>query len=543
MNRIQRRLLEAAGGGAGLLLRTGAIGLLAAVLLIAQASLIAHVVAGAFLRHQPAAALAPPLLWLLAVVVARGGLAFAHELGGRLYSIRVKGRLREAVARHLLELGPDALAEESSGELVTVTVDGVEAMDAYFSRYLPQLVLAVAVPVAVIGWVAFHDPLSAAVMAITVPLIPVFMVLVGLASEAANRRQWKALAILGAHFLDVVRGLPTLRVFGRSHAQLEGIRAVTDQYRRTTLASLRVAFLSALVLELAATISTALVAVGIGIRLAEGRLDFETGLAVLVLAPEVYLPLRRLGAQYHAALDALAPAERVFQLLDVPAPAGGGLDSDLARQPVELRCAVVRRAGRGPVLEGVSLLLEPGQHVAVVGASGAGKTTLLELVAGFLAAERGEVLVGGVPLRALDRRRYLAQLGWVPQRPAIFAGSVGDNVRLGDPDASAAAVRRAAGLAGLEVPLDAEAGERGSKLSAGQRQRVALARALLRRPRLLLLDEPAANLDLESGHRLAAMLRTLTDTTVLMAVHAPELASSAGRVLHLEAGRLSEAPA
>ncbi len=544
MNPTQRRLLGAAPGGPALLVRTAVLGILGAALLIAQAALLAHVVAGSFLGHQPPSALAGPLLWLLAVIAGRALLAFGLELNGRLFATRVKLALRFRLAAHLLDLGPDAIDAESSGELVTTMVDGVEAMDAYFARYLPQLVLAVVVPLAVIAWVVPRDPLSALVMVVTVPLIPVFMALVGLSSQAANSRQWKALAILGGHFLDVLQGLPTLRVFGRSHAQADNIARVADQYRGALLTSLRFAFLSSLVLELAATISTALVAVAIGIRLAGGGLGFETGLAVLILTPEVYLPLRRLGAQYHASLDALAPAERAFGLLDRPAPRRDGtLDSDLGRQALELRSAVFRREGRGTVLDGVDLRLEPGEHVAIVGVSGSGKTTLLELAAGFLAPDRGEVLVGGVPLAILDWPRFLAQVGWVPQRPTLFAGTLAENIRLGDPDASPAAIRRAAAKAGLELGLETEAGERGSSLSAGQRQRVALARAILRRPRLLLLDEPAANLDPESAASLARLLGELRDTTVLMAVHTPALAASAQRVLRLAGGRLAAAPA
>ena len=544
MRELERRLLDAGGGGALLLVRSGALGVLGALLLVAQAALLAHVIVAAFLGHARPQAVAGPLAWLLLVIFSRALLAFLLELNGRLFASRVKSSLRSRLASHLLQLGPDRLDEESTGDLVTTLVDGVEALDAYFARYLPQLVLAVAVPCLLIGWVVLRDPLSALILALTVPLIPLFMALVGLAAEATTRRRWKALSILSAHFLDVLQGLPTLRVFGRAHAQAESIRKVTDQYRRTTLANLRVAFLSSLVLELAATIGTALVAVAIGVRLAEGGLGLEPGLAVLILAPEVYLPLRRLGAQYHASLDALAPAERLFALLDERPPLRDGtLDSDLARQAIEVRSAVLGRPGRGPVLEGANLTVLPGERIAVVGASGAGKTTLLELLAGFLQPERGQVLVGGVSLSALDWRCLLSQVGWVPQRPAIFEGSLAENIRLGDPDASPAAVERAARRAGLDLPLENEAGERGSRLSAGQRQRVALARALVRRPRLLLLDEPAANLDPESTRRLADLLRGLDGTTVVMAVHTPALAAGADRVLRLEGGRLHSVPA
>jgi thiol reductant ABC exporter CydD subunit len=395
------------------------------------------------------------------------------------------------------------------------------------------------VPLAILAWIVPRDWVSAGIMLVTLPLVPVFMALVGLAARTRTERRWRALAILGGHFLDVLRGLPTLRVFGRAGAQEEAIARVAEQHRRATMSALRVAFLSSLVLELAATVSTALVAVAIGLRLAQGGMALETGLAVLVLTPEVYLPLRRLGTQFHAAMDALAPAERLFELLDTaPVTAAGGSVPDLARDTIRLERVTVTRPGRGPVLAGADLVVRPGEHVALVGPSGAGKTTLLEVLLGFVSPERGRVTIGGRPLSDLSLAALRAQIGWVPQRPHLFAGTIADNVRFGDADASPAALARAVALAGLDLPLETPVGEGGGALSAGQRQRVALARALVRRAPLLLLDEPTANLDPAAQAELGRWLRGQCDVTVILAVHSPLLAASADRVAELRDGAI-----
>jgi thiol reductant ABC exporter CydD subunit len=438
------------------------------------------------------------------------------------------------LARRVLDLDPAKLAEERAGELANTLVAGIDALDTYFSRYLPQLVLAGAAPLVVIVWTLPHDLYAAAIMALTAPLIPVFMVLIGQVSQGRTNRQWRALSILSAHFLDVIQGLATLRIFGRGRAQDEAIRKVTEQYRDATMDVLRIAFLSSLVLELVATISTALVAVAIGLRLDSGGIALETGLMILILTPEVYLPLRRLGSQFHAGMDAVAPAQRIFELLNsrTNAPRGSHVP-DLNRDPIRLK-GVALDYGRSVGLSPTSVEIKPGDKVAVVGPSGSGKTTLINLLLGFARSDSGTITVGGVPLEEISLDSLRAQIGWVPQRPHLFSGTIADNIRFGDPDASPATVVRAAREAGLELPLDTQVGERGRELSAGQRQRVALARALVRRPSLLLLDEPTSNLDVHSQTRLTQHLMTLPDVTVLAATHSHLLASAAERVLSLE---------
>ena len=312
MRPLDPRLLRYARATRAYLVLSVALGTAAAGLIIAQATLLADLITRAFLGGASIAGLRTPMLLLLAVVAGRALVTWSQEVAAHRSSAAVKSRLRELLLRHAVRLGPSWLAGERGGELATVATRGIDALDGYFSRYLPQLVLAVMVPAAVGARILLGDWISALTVALTLPLIPVFAILVGLAAKRAMDRQWRTLSRLAGHFLDVVVGLPTLKVFGRAKAQAAVIREVTDRYRRATMSTLRVAFLSALVLELVSTISVALVAVSIGLRLLDGRIGLRTALLVIILAPEAYLPLRQVGAQYHASVEGLTAAERIF---------------------------------------------------------------------------------------------------------------------------------------------------------------------------------------------------------------------------------------
>jgi ATP-binding cassette subfamily C protein CydD/ATP-binding cassette subfamily C protein CydCD len=368
------------------------------------------------------------------------------------------------------------------------------------------------------------------------------MALVGLHTEAANRRQFRLLARLSHHFLDVVAGLPTLKVFGRAKAQAETIRRVSDQHRSLTVRTLRTAFLSSLVLELLATLSVALVAVGIGLRLVSGDLDLSTALLVLILAPEAYLPLRQVGANYHASAEGLAAAGEVFAVLETPLPAAGADPAPDARTAeLSFDGAVVRYPDRAEPALALSATIHPGEIVALTGPSGCGKSTALLALLGFVAPADGRVTVAGRPLSSVDLAAWRRQVAWVPQRPALFAASVRENIRLGDPTAGEEAVRRAARLAGVDgfvdsLPLgfDTLLGDDGVGVSAGQRQRIALARAFLRDAPVVLLDEPTANLDAATAAGVLAAIRRLAHgRTVVVAAHRPELIALADREIRL----------
>ncbi|MER5960746.1 thiol reductant ABC exporter subunit CydD [Streptomyces sp. NPDC002057] len=540
MKPIDPRLLRYARATRVFLIAVVGLGLVGAALVIAQAMVIAEIVVGSFQEGRSVSDLTTALLLLVGVAAARALVSWLTELAAHRASAAVKSELRGRLLDRAAALGPGWLSGQKAGSLIALATRGVDALDDYFARYLPQLGLAVVVPVAVLARIVTEDWVSAAIIVVTLPLIPVFMILIGWYTQARMDRQWKLLSRLSGHFLDVVAGLPTLKIFGRAKAQAESIRAITSEYRQATMRTLRIAFLSSFALELLATLSVALVAVTIGMRLVHGELDLYTGLVILILAPEAYLPLRQVGAQFHAAAEGLAAAEEIFDVLEQPVRDGGtGAAPDSVR--LELDGVTVRHAGRAePSLDAATLTVEPGETVALVGPSGAGKSTLLDVVLGFAVPEQGgSVRVGGEDLATLDLEAWRSRIAWVPQRPHLFAGTIAENVRLARPDASDEAVREAlrdAGAEGFvaELPegLDTRLGEDGAGLSAGQRQRLALARGFLADRPLLLLDEPTAALDGETEAGVVEAVRRLAaGRTVLLVAHRPALLAVADRVV------------
>jgi ATP-binding cassette subfamily C protein CydCD len=538
---IDPRLLRHARATRGFLAAVVVLGAVGAALVVAQAMLIAEVVVGAFQRGLSASDLATPLALLAVVAVGRAAVSWLTELAAHRASAAVKSELRRRLLDRAAELGPGRLSGQTTGSLVALATRGVDALDDYFSRYLPQLGLAVVVPVAVLARIVTEDWVSAAVIVVTLPLIPLFMVLIGWATRTSMDRQWRLLSRLSGHFLDVVAGLPTLKVFGRAKAQAESIRTITTQYRQATLRTLRIAFLSSFALELLSTLSVALVAVGIGMRLVHGDLDLYTGLVILILAPEAYLPIRQVGAQFHAAAEGLSAAEEIFEVLET-APRRTGAAPVPSTLRLKADAVTVRHERRGEAsLESASLVVEPGETVALVGESGVGKSTLLDVLLGFADPAEGRVRVGGTDLAELDMKQWREQIAWVPQRPYLFAGTIAENVRLARPDADDAAVRAALREAGAydfvsDLPLgpDTVIGEDGAGLSAGQRQRLALARAFLADRPLLLLDEPTAALDGATEEGIVeAVGRLARGRTVLLVVHRPALLAVADRVVTL----------
>lgn len=546
---IDPRLLRYARATRFFLVAVIGLGAVGAGLVIAQAMLVAEIVVGAFQHGQSAAGLRTPLLLLAAVAVGRSLVAWLTELAAHRAGAAVKSELRGRLLDRAAALGPGWLSGQRTGSLVTLATRGVDALDDYFSRYLPQLGLAVVVPVAVLARIVTEDWVSAAIIVGTLPLIPLFMMLIGWATQSRMDRQWRLLSRLSGHFLDVVAGLPTLKVFGRAKAQAASIRRITGEYRQATLRTLRIAFLSSFALELLATLSVALVAVTIGMRLVHGDMDLYTGLVILVLAPEAYLPLRQVGAQYHAAAEGLAAAEEIFSVLETPVPVSG--TGAVPAGAVAFEDVSVRYPGRSSdAVTGVSFRVEPGETVALVGPSGAGKSTLLSVLLGFVRPTGGRVRVGGADLAGLDLEEWRSRIAWVPQRPHLYAGTVAENVRLARPGADDGAVRRAlrdAGawefVAALPDGIDTVLGEDGAGLSAGQRQRLALARAFLADRPVLLLDEPTAALDgVTEGDVVAAVRRLAAGRTVLLVVHRPALLGVADRVVRLGSADVPESP-
>ncbi len=593
MKPLDPRLLRYSAAARGYLAVTVALGLAATGLILLQASLLAHVLAAAA-TGTGVAVLGSTLGLLAAVLVARAAASYGGEVTALRAAAAVKSQLRRLLTDHALRLGPSWLAESKgrrrAGEVTTLAPRGLDGLDAYFARYLPQLVLACIVPFAVLIRVTLADWLSGVVIAATLPLIPLFAILVGLHTKATTQRQWRLLARLGGHFLDVVEGLPTLKLFGRGKPQAEAIGKVTEEYRKVTMSSLRVAFLSGFVLELAAALATALVAVEVGLRLLAGHMSYQTALLVLLLTPEAFLPLRAVGAQFHASTEGAAAAQDVFEILDTPAPAllasfsGGtrppgdpGEGTTPPRPPeaspvrdrpatpvtgrsvsacndiIRLNGLTLRYPGRGcPALDGVSMTIRPGDHITLAGPSGAGKSSLLALLLRFAEPASGRIEVGDTDLRSIPVQEWRRQVAWVPQDPHLFAASVAENIALGrpsaDPDAIAAAARAAGAeefIADLPQGYATQVGERGLRLSSGQRQQIALARAFLHDAPLLLLDEPTAHLDAVSAARLEDVLATqMADRTVIRVAHEPGQATGScpGWVYTMDEGRLRQAP-
>ena len=523
------------------------LGLATAALVIGQAWLLTRAIVDVFAEGRTVHDIQPLLVALAGVAVARGAVGWAQEAAAHRASAAVKAQLREQLVAHVTALGPAWLRGRRTSDVTVLATRGLDALDGYFARYLPQLVLAAIVPLTVLLVVMRNDLLSALVIALTLPLIPVFMVLIGRTTQRQQDRQWRTLEVLAGHFLDVVTGLPTLKVFGRAKAQADSIRRIGDDYRRATMRVLRVSFLSSLVLELLASLSVALVAVEIGVRLVEGSLTLFVGLFVLVLAPDAYLPLRLVGQHFHASQEGLAAAERVFEVLETPPPsAAGGPAPDVGACRLVLDGVGVRHPDRSePALAPLDLVVEPGETVALVGPSGSGKSTLLDVLLRFTEPSEGSVrLDDGAPhdVLQLDLPTWRRQLAWLPQRPAFVAGTIADNVRLVAPRVDDAAVHDALARAGAgfvdDLPdgMDTVLGDAGAGLSAGQRQRVALARVLVRRAPLVLLDEPTAGLDGRSEQVIIDAIRALSGTcTVLVVAHRPALVAVADRVVHVGA--------
>ena len=548
---IDRRLAERVAVTRRYLAASVVVGVLATALIIVQAVLLATIVARVMLHHGDLAQVTPRLVALGGAFVARAVLMWAGEAAAERTSATVTSELRRSLLRQALDLGPGWLAGERAGELSVTATRGVAALDVYFGRYLPQAVLAALAPAVILVWVAVTDWVSALLLVALLALVPVAMVYFGRKAGAETRRQWRRLSSLSARFFELIQGLPTLRALNRADLGRREVREATEGLRRTTMTTLRVAFLSALALELIAGLGVGLVAMVLGLRLLAGTVPLATALAVLLVSPEVFLPLRRAGQEFHASAEGQAAAQRILDILDTPAPgpvvaptpAGGPAgDPDPGRQAITMSGVRISYPGRAvPAVSDLDLVLGPGEHVALIGPSGAGKSSVLALLLGFVRPEAGSVSVGGVDLATVDPVHWRRSVTWVPQDPRLFRGTVADNLRLGHPQAGDDDLRRVlemTGLAGLVDQLPAglatPVGEGGLSLSAGQRARLAVARAVLRDAPVVLLDEPGAHLDRTTEAELRAALEPWLDgRSVLVAAHRTELVSRIDRVVTL----------
>ncbi len=561
---FDKRLWQAAQASRAWLLLTILLSSLGGAATVAQAYLVGITVNAVFLHEASLMDVRAWLIWLLLVIGIRSGLSWGRTVAANRIAIDVQFNLRTQLLAHVLALGSIKIYGEQTGELTAVLTEGIDSLERYFSEYLPQLFIAILVPFIILLVVFPLDWISGLILLLTAPLIPLFMMLIGRYAESLTQRQWGLLSRMSAHFLDVLQGLTTLKLLGQSKAQTQNIAQITNRFRAVTMGVLRIAFLSALVLELLSTLSIAIIAVSIGLRLMVGGMAFSTALFILILAPDFYLPLRMLGQRFHAGMEGTAAAKRIFGLLDEPATAAHlhrhdqpHVNSNPTSPSTAVLPAVIQFEQVGVTYQGrkeaalhnLNLTLQPGKMVALVGASGAGKSTVANCLLRFIEPSSGQILVDGIPLHDRETAVWREQIAWVPQKPYLFPESIEANIRHGKPDATDDDVKMAAKQAqlhefiqSLPAGYDTEIGEQGARLSGGQAQRLALARAFLKNAPLIILDEPTSQLDSVTESALhAAVQEHLAGKMLLVIAHRLETIRHADEIVVLENGRLVEA--
>jgi ATP-binding cassette, subfamily C, bacterial CydD len=549
---VRGELLRRVGPARSLLLLAVLLGVLAAAATIAQMTFLSKVVSRVFLGGSGLGEVGGLLSLLLCAALARSVLLWLREILAQRGAARVKTGLREQLFACLLRLGPAYAGGERAGELATTATEGVERLEPYFARYLPQVALSALVPLLVVVFVFPRDAASGILLLATAPVIPLLMVLVGSYAEEHMKRQWTALSRMGAHFLDALQGLTTLKAFGREREERARGAAVGEEFRARTMKVLKFAFLSGLVLEFMTAAAIALIAVTLGVRLVSGNVAFEDAFLVLLLAPEFYRPLRELGAHRHAGMEGKVAFERISEILETQPPAGDARGAGaVSRAPLTVEVAGVGYSHPGSgraALSGMDLVLPAGTRTAVVGRSGAGKSTLVNLLMRFVEPSEGGIFANGAPISAFSAEEWRRNVALVPQRPHIFYGSLLDNIRMARPGASREEVEGAAELAGVaefvrRLPRGYETpvGERGARLSGGEAQRVAIARALLKDAPVLIMDEPTSALDPESESLIRQALERLAEgRTALIVAHRLNTVYTADSIVVLEEGCVAE---
>jgi len=528
------------------------VAILSCLSVVAQAYAFAAIVHGTFLAGLPLQDLVPFFAVMAAAALGRSLTSWASEELGIRLAATIKTSLREQLLTRLFDIGPIAIGRNRTGELLHLLGDAMDGIDAYCGKYLPQFVYLLVIPPIVLAVVFTLDFTATAILFVTAPLIPLFMILIGRWAEQLQQRQWQLLQFLSGHFLDVLVGLATLKAWGRSEEQTAVIARLSDKLRVSSLGVLRVAFLSALTLELLTTLGTAVIAVTVGLKLLFGQLAFQQAFFILLLAPDFYLPFRQLGTHYHAGLAGINAAEQIQALLDpkiaLPAAASTGAPINSPPAIVFENVGFSYSSGHRPALQAVSFSVAAGEHVALVGPSGAGKSTLFDLLLKFIQPQTGEIWIDGQRLSELSTEQWRSSIAYVPQFPHLFQGTLRENISFGTPT-KPGQVEQAAARAGLgswieQLPdrYDTLIGEGGIGLSGGEAKRVAIARAFFRDAPLLLLDEAMPSLDPRNETLILDSIRQLRQNrTVLVIAHRISTAQYADRILVLEAGELIEA--
>jgi ATP-binding cassette subfamily C protein CydD len=560
-HKIARRyLFKRAAAARTWIILSVVLGLGGGFLLIVQARFLARIVHGAFIEGRGTQDLWPLFVTLAGILIVRSILGWARETAGFYAGAKIRQEVRTELLAHIVMLGPGYTSRQSSGALASTALEHVEGLHDFYAFYLPQLALAVMIPAAVVAFVFPYSWAAGGLLLVTAPLIPLFMILVGMGAESISQRHFQALSRMSGYFLDVLQGLSTLKLFNRSKGAEEDIARVSNDYRLQTMRVLRVAFLSSAVLEFFSSISIALVAVYLAMSylgyitfgLYREPLNLAGGLFILLLAPDFYLPLRELGTHYHARAAAVGAAEEILKITTVRGLQAlhGSIEwtkTDALHIGVE-DVHLAFEAGQRPALQGLSFDIREGEHLALVGASGAGKSTTLNLLLGFLLPDHGRINVNGMPLSEMTPDSWRRNIAWIGQQPSLFQGTLKENILLGRPAASEIQIEQAAGRARvldfarlLPGGLDTPVGEHGFGLSRGQAQRVALARTFLKDAPLLLLDEPTAGLDADNEALIIDALKSLSrGRTVLMSTHRLTNIKQADRILVMGEGRIIE---
>lgn len=562
---FDKRLIQEVRPVWGYLLLTVGMGIGIALLVVSQAWLFSIVVEEVFLEGATLSSVWKLLCLILGLIVLKAVLQWIGEVSAYQVASHIKASLRKRLMRQVVSLGPLYIQRERSGELITTVVDGIESLEEYFTKYLPQLLLAAVIPLLILGFVVPVDWQTGLILLLTGPLIPIFMILIGKLAQKKSLQQWQSLSWMSAHFLDVLQGITTLKVFGRSKDQIRVIERVSDLFRKSTLGVLRIAFLSALILEFLATMSTALVAVSIGLRLVYGTFSYSSGLFLLLLAPEFYTPLRTLGSNFHAGLSGVNASRRIFEILDLPLMSDESNNfnypkSENFQEPPTVKVlpsdfqisfknvGLNYQLGKTDALKGIDFSLHSGEKIALVGPSGAGKTSIAHLILRFIKPSNGEIFINEQGLKAISADNWREHISYVPQNPYLFAGSIAENIRLGRPSATLEEVKSAAQEAlahdfieGFPNSYETHLGEGGTRLSGGQAQRIAIARAFLHNTPLLILDEATSNLDPKSEYEVQlALKRLMQGKTALIIAHRLSTIREADRILVMNQGRIVE---